>query len=401
MRFIYKDRVSKSARGNRIFNVPLPTLYIVCLLVALAGNKSVYAQSSPSVGSGVNGLIVGAVQGVPKVFLPNLGFAGDAVYERTSIPPTDPRYSTTSQQPQLRDGQVIANSRIDPFTDAQLSVDLPENGVANVEEAWLLFNKLPGGVAIRAGRFKPKFGLLDETDTFQLPMLDRPQALSDYLGDGLSDDGMQLDYVIPMPWDINLKAYLSIGQGDMLGANQSSTASALSYLATLEVAQDVFETGSLVMGASFAQGPSPYGDSETLIDPYFQLQVAPTQRQIFTWSAEGMFAQRHGTTYASSRTGFYTFLDYNFALFYHVGFLADWVQAPGPLSQSGTFPDAYPGAPTNGSCVSLSPNFTWFVSDNTRLRIQYTHTSAMGVQRATDAVALQATFSMGNLKQLE
>lgn len=376
--------------------------FLVFSLVASAA----YAQNNANTDNDGEGLIVGAVEGVPKIFLPNFGIAGDAAYERNWVSPSDPRHATLSQQPGLRDGQIIANSRIDPFTNAQLSVDLPQNGVATVEEAWLYFNKLPGDLAVKVGRFKPRFGLLDETDTFQLAMFDRPRALTNYLGDGLSDNGAQLDFVVPMPWNINLKAYLAVGRGDMLGAVQTASSTALSYLGTLDFARDLFSTGSIEMGASVAQGPSPYGDSEVLVDPYFQIQVAPSQRQVVTWSAEGMFAQRNNsTTYASNRRGFYTFLDYNFALRYHVGFLVDWVQAPGPLTQTQFqttgFPDAIPGAPADGSSVSLAPNFTWFLSDNTRLRLQYTHTTAMGALQATDSVVLQATFSMGNLKQLD
>src|SRR6185437_16347873 len=104
------------------------------------------------------------VQGVPKIFLPNIGIAGDFAYSRYSVSSSDPRYEDLSQQPGLRDGQFIANSRIDPFTDAQLSIDLPNGGgssanTPNVEEAWVYFNKLPAGLALRVGRYKPRFGL--------------------------------------------------------------------------------------------------------------------------------------------------------------------------------------------------------------------------------------------------
>src|SRR6185312_4347956 len=132
--------------------------------------------------------------------------------------------------------------------------------------AWVYFNKLPAGLALRVGRYKPRFGLLDETDTFQLPMFNRPRAIADYLGDGLSDNGAQLDFVVPTPGNINLKAYLSVGRGDMLGATtQNASSVPMTYLATLDFAHDVFETGSFEFGVSAAQGPSPYGGTELLI----------------------------------------------------------------------------------------------------------------------------------------
>ena len=422
MRFSTFFTEPRPQRHNRYaFGATLPALCLAYCLVTLPGSGQAYAQdnvqnsgqntaaqnggqdTTQSGGGDEGGLIVGAVQGVPKIFLPNIGIAGDTAYERNLVSPNDPRHGSLPQQPIFRDGQFIANSRIDPFANAQLSIDLPNGSSANIEEAWLYFNKLPGGLAVRAGKFKPRFGLLDERDTFQLPMYYRPRALSDYLGDGLNNTGAQLDFVVPTPGDINLKAYLSFGRGDALGAQQSSSSIPLVYLATLDYARDLFETGSLELGASAAQGPSPYGNYEVLLDPYFQIQLAPSQRQVVTWSVEGMFAYRHDTASSipSSRRSFYSFIDYNFALRYHVGFLVDWVQLPGPVANAGVFPDAFPGAPSDGSNVSLSPNFTWFVSDNTRLRFQYAHTTPSGSLLATDSFALQATFSMGNLKQLD
>ncbi len=160
----------------------------------------------------------------------------------------------------------------------------------------------------------------------------------------------------------------------------------LSYMATVDYSQDLFVSGSLETGVSVAQGPSPLGLSETLEDPYVQIQYAPTQRKVWTWSAEGMLAQRRGLGSEDDKNGFYTFLDYNFALRYHVGFLVDVAdQAVAPY----------------GKAVGLAPNATWFISDNTRMRLQYTHTTPLGGQRPEERVSLQATFSLGNLKQMD
>ena len=359
------------------------------------------AQEGPAAAEGGAALITPSIPGVPKVFLPDFGIAGDLAFERSSIPKTDPRWRASDQQPRLRDGQIIAYSPIDPYANAQLSVDLPEDGVANVEEAWLYFDKLPGGVGLRVGKFKPVFGLLDETDTFQLPMLNRPRAVADFLGDGLTATGVQAGAYVPNPWGWNLKATVAASRGDTFGSAQATTD--LSYLASLAYSGDFMTTGSLQAGLSAAAGPSPYGRSEEIENPYLQVQYAPSQRRVWTWSLEGMFAQRKGLASRDARAGAYTFLDYNFALRYHAGLLVDYVQVPGSLAAAypGTFPDAFTGAPDAGQSVDVAPNFTWFVSDNTRLRVQYTHTTPLGSERPNETASLQATFSLGNLKQLD
>jgi len=342
---------------------------------------AVEAVSGKSLDSGT--VVIPNIPGVPKIFLPDIGIAGDFAFERNNLFKTDPRY--VSEQPRIRDGQVVFFSPIDPYTNAQFTIDLPENGQANIEEAWLYFNKLPGNTSVRLGRFLPRFGLLDLMNTFQLPMLDRPNAIGNYLSpDGLISTGVEFNAYIPNPWDWNLKLNMNAVRGDTFQGPSDTTD--LAYLATVDYSQDLFTSGSMESGVSLAQGPSPFGRSETLVEPYLQLQFAPTQRKIWTWSAEGMLAQRRGLGSEDDKNGFYTFLDYNFALRYHVGFLVDVAdQAMAPY----------------GKQLGLAPNATWFVSDNTRLRLQYTHNTPLGGQRPEERVSLQATFSIGNLKQMD
>jgi len=344
----------------------------------IVGGGAAAASSSPE-----GRIVIPAIPGVPKIFLPDIGIAGDFAFERNNVLKTDPRY--VSEQPRIRDGQAVFFSPIDPYTNAQFTIDIPEGGPAVVEEAWIYFNKLPGGTAVRLGRFLPQFGLLDLMNTFQLPMLDRPNAIGQYVGsDGLNGTGMEFDAYVPNPWDWNLKFNLNAVRGDTLGG--ASEAADLTYLATLDYSRDFFTSGSLQSGVSVAQGPSPYGRSESLEEPYVQVQYAPSQRRVWTWSAEGLLAQRHGLGPDDNKSGFYTFLDYNFALRYHLGALADWADQ---------------AAPPYGRALGFGPNATWFVSDNTRLRLQYTHTTPLAAQRPEDRVTLQATFSLGNLKQLD
>lgn len=340
---------------------------------------------APQGSSGAGSIVIPSIPGVPKIFLPDIGIAGDFAFSRDNLPETDPRYSASGQQPRIRNGQVVFFSPIDPYANAQVSVSIPEGGSADIEEAWVYFNKLPGGAGLRVGRFLPQFGLLDLLDTFQLPMADRPNAIGNYLGsDGLNATGAEVNAYLPNPWDWDLKLNLSASRGDALGGPADTTD--LAYMATVDYSRDLFATGSLESGVSVAQGPSPFGRYETLEEPYLQIQYSPTQRRVWTWSAEGLLAQRHGLGSEDGKSGFYTFLDYNFARFYHVGLLADWAdQAAAPY----------------GRQLSFGPNVSWFVSGNTRLRLQYTHTTPVGPLEPEDKVTLQATFSLGNLKQLD
>jgi hypothetical protein len=106
-----------------------------------------------------------------------------------------------------------------------------------------------------------------------------------------------------------------------------------------------------------------------------------------------MLAERQRLGNQNFKSGFYTYVDYGFKLRYHVGMLVDVADLPG----------ATPGAATplpTGRQLTLAPNATWFVSDNTRLRLQASHTTPLGTERPDEKVSLSLTFSLGNLKQL-
>jgi hypothetical protein len=345
-------------------------------------SSAVKAEPAPGESSQSGHIVIPSIPGVPKMFLPDIGIAGDFAFERQNLQKVDPRY--VSEQPRIRDGMAIFYEPIDPYTNAQFTIDLPENGSANILEAWVYFNKLPGNASVRLGRYAPRFGLLDLLNTLQLPMVDRPNAIADYLSPGgVTGTGLEANAYIPNPWDWNLKWNINAVSGDSL---QGTANTDLTYMSTLDYSSDLLTSGSFETGVSVAQGPSPVGQSEFLEDPYIQFQYAPTQRKIWTWSTEGMLAQRRGQGSHNDTGGVYTFLDYNFNLRYHVGLLLDLAdQAVAPY----------------GKQLGFGPNATWFLSDNMRLRCQYTHLTALGSERPEEKVTLQATFSLGNLKQMD
>ena len=337
--------------------------------------------------------IISAIPGVPKIFLPDIGVAGDFAFERDSLPKTDPRFDPTKRQPRIRDGQIVMFSPIDPFANAQFTVDIPETGPANISEAWVYFKKLPLQATGRIGRFAPVFGLIDTQNTFQLATLDRPYSIANYVGaGGMTATGAVLDDYIPNPWDLNIKANFTVARGDLLGGATSTMD--LSYMGTLDYSQDLFTSGSLQTGVSVLEAPSPFGSTQVLIDPYMQFIYQPNERHVLTISGEGLLAQRRYLGNQDFKAGFYVYADYGFKLRYHVGMLVDVSDLPGQT------PGATPSLPT-GRQLTLSPNAAWFISDNTRFRLAYTHTTPLGTERPDEKVSLQLTFSLGNLKQMQ
>lgn len=339
-------------------------------------------------GAGPQGVIVPGIQGVPKVFIPDIGGVGDFTLRQANLHQGDPRFNPADDKFQVRDTQLIFFSPIDPYTNAQISIDKPANGPFDIEEAFLVFTKLPYGLTLRMGQYRPAFGLINALDTFQLPMVNRPQALARYIGeDGLVEPGVNLTSYVPNPWDADLKLDLNVLSGNnplAFNRNQGQNFD-FAYMGTLTYARELFSSGAMTGGLSLAGGPGPGGQAY-YADPFLQVQYAPNQSNILTWSIESLLAERQGVGDDGVKRGLYALFDYNFWLRYHAAFLIDMADRPNV---------------PRGTEVGFSPLFTYFVSDNTRLRLQYTHTTGSGPERPEDAVFLQATFALGNLKPLE
>ena len=349
---------------------------------------SMAAGYSNPAGEQPQGVIVPGLEGVSKTFIPDIGAVGDFTLAPNNLRPGDPRYDPAASKFQVRDTQLILFSPIDPYTNAQISLDKPANGPFDIEEAFLVFNKLPYDLTVKAGQFRPQFGLINSLDTFQLPMANRPMALANFIGqDGLVEPGVEVNAFVPNPWEADIKADFNMlsGVNPVTYNHRDGQNFDFLYLGSLRYARDLFRAGSMTTGVSFAGGPGQGGQAY-LIDPYLQMQYAPTQRNIWTWSVESMLAERESVGDHGLKRGIYSLLDWNFALRYHAAALLDLADVPNVPS---------------GTQLGLSPILTAFISDNTRLRLQYTHTTGNGAFRPEDALWLQATFSLGNLKPLD
>ncbi len=66
------------------------------------------------------GVIIPSLQGVPQIFIPDIGGVGDITFRQSDLHNGDPRYSPADDQFIPRDTQLIFFSPIDPCTNAQI-----------------------------------------------------------------------------------------------------------------------------------------------------------------------------------------------------------------------------------------------------------------------------------------
>src|SRR5438309_108607 len=107
---------------------------------------------------------------------------------------------------------------VDPFAKGYAVINATADsatGEANlgVEEAALQTTSLPWNLELKAGRFFGEFGRLGYIHDHELPFVNRPLALDQYMGGETKTDGLQLNWLLPTPHYVSL----TVGLGDQFG----------------------------------------------------------------------------------------------------------------------------------------------------------------------------------------
>ena len=101
-------------------------------------------------------------------------------------------------------GYAVINASADPITG---------EAKATVEEAAIQTTSLPWNLTLKAGRFFGEFGRLSYIHDHELPFVNRPLVLDNYIGGESKTDGLQLNFLLPIPHYVSLTA----GVGDQFG----------------------------------------------------------------------------------------------------------------------------------------------------------------------------------------
>jgi len=302
-------------------------------------------------------------------------------------------------------GYAVINASADPVTG---------EATAQVEEAAIQTTSLPWNLTLKAGRFFGEFGRLSYIHDHELPFVNRPLVLDNYIGGESKTDGLQLNFLLPIPHYVSL----TVGVGDQFGDTPNDVGnfrhfSELNFWGRastyFELTPDVsLETGvsglynqkEIDRGGVFIQ---PDGSTLTerrriVLGADVMLRYQPlrnNQFQSLTWGTELLYSDNR---YLDNPTGIpggpvfnrdvgsfglYSYLAYKFHRQWIVGFLFDWMENP-QNNHDQTF--------------AYSPFITWALSHWNQLRLQYTHTTPNVVSglRPDDAVYLQWAWIIGS-----
>ena len=383
-----------------------------------------FAEQLKELRDKVDSALGAQTQDRPNEFNPSIGLVGDTVFSYRS----EGSEATGSEHAGGFDAyqravELAASASVDPYAKAYVVANASADAATGestlgIEEAAIQTTSLPWNLEVKAGRFFGEFGKLSYIHDHELPSVNRPLALDQYIGGESRTDGIQLNWLLPVPHYTSLTLGAGNGFGGDSPLNNPGTfrhLSGFNYFGRLSTYFDVTPNIQLETGISGlvnpttqdrggdivqADGVSTYTEKKRQVGGLdFKLSYVPLQNNQFKrldWGTELLFSD---SQYQVSPTGIpvnpgsylhtvgslggYTYLTYKWHRQWSGGFQFDYVQN---------------AMDHNDETFAYSPYLTWAISHWNQLRLQYTHTEPAGSStlRPDDAIYLQWSWIIGS-----
>ena len=364
-----------------------------------------------------------AVAGSDNSFNPAIGviFQGQAWdYQRNpesyEIPgfPLGGEAGPVSEGLSLGETEIDISANVDDKFTAWLTLPVViEDGetVVEIEEAWIETLSLAGGVSARMGRFFSNIGYLNSKHSHSWDFVDQPLAYQAFLGNQYIDDGVQLRWLAPTDFYLELGGELL--RGGRYPAGGAADSGFGSHALFARTGGDIGASHSWQAGLSYLDSSSIDRESGPEDDPLLfggesDLMIAEL---IWKWAPNGNSRQRNFKLQAEylhrDEVGVYTLTDGREQR-YDSGADGWYVQAiyqPVPRWRIGGRIDSldgdFPGAGFMNTPLDTrgddprrySAMVDWSNSEFSRLRLQYTRDDV--ADRADNQWGLQYIHSIG------
>ncbi len=300
-------------------------------------------------------------------------------------------FGTVSDTPetnrfQLDELELALQAPLDPFASAKAFI-VQEEGELGIEEAYIDWTALPGGLGLKFGQFRNDWGKLNRWHNHALPQVGRPLVHQALLGEeGLLGLGVSLSW-LPSPFlgdynelwvqvtnDENDVAFSGRGFDEPIFLIHETNYWDLSSASYIEVGLSATTGVNDDLGRFRTQ---VYG-----IDWNFDWR--PPARALYKGlelRGELMYQRREEELGWLSSWGAYTYATYKLNRRWFLGVRGDWTQLP---SDRGS------------EAWGVSPYFEWWQSEWTRLRVQYSYSSRLLEEEAAEnRLFFQVTWSLG------
>lgn len=334
--------------------------------------------------SGAQSVVLGGAGGsAAKALNPDISAIGDFI----SVAGHNPVQPSPSLE--MHESELGFQAIIDPYARGDFFLSFGEQGV-NVEEGYITFTALPGGVVAKVGKMRAAFGKVNTLHNHVLPWVDRPLVTNNLVGgeDGVDDAGVSVQRIFAAPKGIFLEGTGQIFRGDSGDVQsplfRSSDKNDVSVVGHLRSYKDLTESTNLDLGVSYARGHNDQGSNfvTQLYGIDATLRWKPLRRSIyhsFVGRGEFIWSQRQQFPSEQRSFGFYTSGDYQLGRRWFLG---------GRFDRSGRAEFA------NLTDTGTSAVLTYWPSEFSQVRGQYRFMRYAG-NIDTNELLLQVMFSLG------
>lgn len=283
-----------------------------------------------------------------------------------------------------REIEMSVQSALDPYSFTKWTFSFsPEEGV-DIEEGYITYTGLPGGLTLTGGKFRQAFGQLNRWHLHALPQLDYPLALQTFFGEeGLAQTGLSASWLLPRPWATanELTLQLTDGESEAFGGESFTN---LVGLAHLKNYWDVDDATYAELGLSGIAGTNGAGGDSRVWGTDFTLHWQPPARAKYrevTWRTELMRSERDDEEGVRREAwGGYSYLESLVARNLYAGIRYDRVEDPFDPEHVRW---------------GLFPNVTWWQSEYVRLRGEYGFLKDDLTGEEENRFSLQLTWAAG------
>jgi hypothetical protein len=200
--------------------------------------------------------VYGNTSALSKIFNPDMAVIGNFIGAAGS--------NSVAPRPalQLDEAEMSFQAIVDPYARADFFLSASPEGL-DVEEGFVTFPTLPGGLLMKVGKLKAQFGKVNAMHSHVLPWVDEPLPMVNLLGgeEGLNDSGISVSKLILNPvMFLEATGEVYNGNNDLFKSYKRSD---LAYVGRLRGYRDISESMNLDIGTSFTHGHNDAGPDET------------------------------------------------------------------------------------------------------------------------------------------
>lgn len=335
------------------------------------------ASSNPDLSLILNGRYAAFAQPVSAYQLPGFALGAEATLGKEGF--------------SIGESELVISGNVDNRFSGRFTAALTADNETEVEEAYLETRQLGFGLTLRAGRFLSGLGYHNGVHAHAWSFVDAPLVYRAMLANAYGDDGVQLRWVAPLDFLLELGAERFRGDnfpagggagggngvgtffvrmGDDLGTSHAWRIGLSQYRGRAEAREsgdettpDLFTGSSRIRGIDLVWKWAPDGNARN--------QSLVFQFERFRREEDGDFTPNGGSasTYTGSQSGYYLQTVYQFRPRWRAGLRLDRLEASTVnAALAGTVLDAQDHRPERRSAMVDFSN-----SESSRLRLQFNH----------------------------